>query len=233
MAARLSIELVRKTFRGRPVLKGASVWSEAGKVTLLLGRNGCGKSTLLRCGVGLKRWNEGGVFVDGKHVAPDLPSLALLGVFYWPDAGLLSRRRTIGWHLQGVRKGAAVDASNAPEYCAAFLDRRPDELSGGERQRCEMTIVEEAKPRFLITDEPLASVEPRERAGICDRLRRLARGGAAVLVTGHEVDDLLDLADDVVWMVAGTTHHLGTTAVARAHFQFRKDYLGSRAASAS
>jgi len=230
MAARLSIELVRKAFGDRSVLKGASVWSEAGKVTLLLGKNGCGKSTLLRCGMGLQRWDEGSVFVDGKHVAPDLPSLALMGVFYWPDVGLLSRRRTIGWHLQAVRKGVAVDASNAPESCAEFLDRRPHELSGGERRQCERAIVEEAKPRFLIADEPLASAEPRERQGICDALRRLARNGAAVLVTGHDVDDLLDFADDVVWMVAGTTHHLGTTAEARAHWQFRKDYLGGRAA---
>ena len=67
--------------------------------------------------------------------------------------------------------------------------------------------------------------------GICAALRALARDGAGVLVTGHSVEDLLQLADDVIWMVGGTTHHVGTPAQARAHFQLRKDYLGGRVAS--
>jgi ABC-type multidrug transport system ATPase subunit len=228
MAAGLSIELVRKAFGRKGVLRGASVWSTSGKVTLLLGRNGCGKSTLIRCGLGLEKWDEGGVFVNGRHVAPDLPSLSLLGVFYWPDAGLLSRRRTVRWHLDAFRRERAVPV---PERCAELLDRRPDQLSGGERRRCELALVEAAAPRFLVADEPLASAEPNERAGICDALRAMARGGAAVLVTGHTVEDLLHVADDVIWMVGGTTHHVGTPAEARAHFQLRRDYLGGRAAS--
>ena len=55
----------------------------------------------------------------------------------------------------------------------------------------------------------------------------LAGQGAGLLVTGHEADTLFDLADDVVWMTAGTTHHLGTPGEAMAHDQFRREYFGT------
>ena len=50
--------------------------------------------------------------------------------------------------------------------------------------------------------------------------------GAAIVLTGHEVPDLLALADDVVWLTAGTTHGLGSPAAAITHDQFRREYLG-------
>jgi ABC-type multidrug transport system ATPase subunit len=223
------IDTAWKSFGRRDVLKNASAWSVPGRVTLLLGRNGCGKSTLLRCATGQYRWEKGSVFIDGRQLVPDLAFLSSLGVFYWPDADLLSRRRTIGWHLAALSARAGTAAS-PPAACEPFLDRRPGEISGGERRWCELALVEGARPRFLLADEPLLGVQPAGRGEFCAALRRLAAGGAAVLVTGHEVEDLLEAADDVIWMVAGTTHHLGTPAEARAHWQFRSEYLGMRAA---
>lgn len=50
----------------------------------------------------------------------------------------------------------------------------------------------------------------------------------AVLVTGHEVRTVLDAADDIAWLIAGTTHALGTPQAALAHDQFRREYLAWR-----
>ena len=79
-----------------------------------------------------------------------------------------------------------------------------------------------------MADEPLAGIQPSDRAFIAEALTAVARAGAAVLVTGHDVDDLFDLADEVVWMASGTTHGLGTVAEARRHTQFCREYLGPR-----
>ncbi|HUF65078.1 MAG TPA: hypothetical protein VMM17_03795 [Gemmatimonadaceae bacterium] len=49
---------------------------------------------------------------------------------------------------------------------------------------------------------------------------------AAAVITGHEVRHLLEIADDVVWMTAGTTHRLGAPHTAAVHDQFRREYLG-------
>ena len=61
---------------------------------------------------------------------------------------------------------------------------------------------------------------------VADVIRSMADAGCAVVVTGHDVRALLELADQVVWMVAGTPHGLGTPQEARNHDQFRKEYLG-------
>ena len=58
-------------------------------------------------------------------------------------------------------------------------------------------------------------------------LSELAAGGAAVVITGHEVSALLDAADHVTWCTSGTTYELGPPATATRHDQFRRDYLGA------
>ena len=195
MGFALTVDSVWKAFGDRAVLKGASVWARPGRVGLLLGSNGSGKSTLLRCAVGAERWDQGGVFVAGHRAPPDLVQLSRLGLFYWPDGGLLSRRRTVGWHLAAVRKSRRTNGTGPVETsCGRFEDRLPDELSGGERRRCELALVEAAEPRVLLADEPLLGIAPSERTDLCRALRALADRGCAVLVTGHEVEDLLDLA---------------------------------------
>ena len=64
-----------------------------------------------------------------------------------------------------------------------------------------------------------------DRELIAGILRDLASEGCALIVSGHEVSQLLDIADDVVWMTSGTTHGLGAPAVALANDQFRREYL--------
>ena len=79
-----------------------------------------------------------------------------------------------------------------------------------------------------VTAPPYDVISPKDQDRVASGIRRLAEGGSAVLVTGHEVGPLLALADQVIWMAAGTTHGLGTPQQAREHFQFGKEYLGPR-----
>jgi ABC-type lipopolysaccharide export system ATPase subunit len=109
---------------------------------------------------------------------------------------------------------------------SASLDVRPGRMSGGEERRCELALAVTRRPRCLIADEPLTEIEPKDRGQMAAELRELARQGTAVLLTGHEVVDLLEIADEVIWITAGTTHGLGSADEARAHGQFRREYLG-------
>jgi len=110
----------------------------------------------------------------------------------------------------------------------AFLDRFPDQLSGGERRRVEVALALLRGPLCLLADEPFRGIEPTDTEVIARALRAMATEGAAVVVTGHEVPALMDLADEVVWMVAGTTHALGSVRESLVHEQFRREYLGPR-----
>jgi ABC-type multidrug transport system ATPase subunit len=228
LTPRLAIEAVWKRFGGRQVLRDASVWAYPRAVTVLFGRNGEGKSTLLRCGLGLRRADLGVTILDGhRYRRPSLPRLARIGLFFLPDRDLLSPVLTVRAHLPALdrfeeaRPGRLAEALRDP----ALLDRRPGELSGGERRRAEVGFARARAPAVLVADEPLRGLGPLDAEAVAGYLRTLADEGCAVLVTGHEARALLDVADHVVWMTGGTTHHLGTRDAALVHHQFRAQYL--------
>jgi ABC-type multidrug transport system ATPase subunit len=229
LTPRLAIESVWKQFGRRPVLRNASVWAYAGAVTVLFGRNGEGKSTLLRCGLGLLR-KEVGVTILGnrRHHHPSLAGLARDGLFFLPDRDLFSPQLPVRAHLRALlaRFPEAVPARlEALVQDPAMLDRHAWQLSGGERRRAEVGFAGARGPVVLVADEPLRGLAPLDGQAVADYLRTLAAEGCAVLVTGHEARALLDIADHVVWMTGGTTHHLGTRDAALAHDQFRENYL--------
>ena len=221
-----------KTFGSREVLKAATAWATPGTVTVLFGRNGSGKSTLIRASLGLLRTDFGLLKYDGTtYLKPRLHHLARRGLMYLPDRGLLSRRRTLRWHHRLLK--LQMDREPAPGALEAMaveslLDKEESQMSGGEKRRAELSLILARKPRCLIADEPLAGIAPSDKEVVSAAIRKLAEAGCAVLVTGHDVDALMDLSDDVVWVVGGTTHWLGSPASAKEHFQFRQEYLGPR-----
>ncbi len=233
-----------KSFESLEVLKGATLWCDAGSVSALLGRNGSGKTTLLECAFGLRRADYGVVHLEEHAYERPAPHrLARLGVFYLPDRDLLSPGHTVERHLKAAaaarvlgpahRSGVADHGGDHLAIAermgiAHVMRQRPFQISGGERRRAELALALLRGPRCLLADEPFAGVTPADRATVARALRELAGQGTAVVVTGHDVTDLLAVADNVTWMVAGTTHQLGTAEEARGHDQFVREYLGPR-----
>ncbi len=221
-----------KSFGRTEVLTAATAWATPGTVTALFGRNGSGKSTLIKAALGLIRADYGLVKFDGEaYLRPTLSRLARRGLMYLPDRPLLSRRKTLRWHhrLLAMQLGTAPDlGALSTMEVEPLLDQTEVQMSGGEKRRAELSLALARRPRCLIADEPLAGIAPADRAMVSAAIRGMASEGCAVLLTGHDVDDLMALADDVVWMVGGTTHWLGSPASARDHFQFRQEYLGPR-----
>lgn len=227
----LVADCVGRAFGESRVLTAASLRAVPGEVRVLLGRNGCGKSTLLRIACGLLRADTGGVFLDGTFVErPSLPRLARAGVFFLPDHELLSDAFTLGeqlhFHERGFRRGTVRDAAERTGMAGA-LGRRPSSLSGGELRRAEMAMVLANGPRVLLADEPFRGIAPVDHAVLAGLFRELAARGCAVVITGHEVPSLMELADHITWCTAGTTVEIGPPTVAARHDGFRRDYLGS------
>lgn len=232
MSAVFAAEGFWKTFGRRVVLRNASVWGQAGVVTVLLGRNGSGKTTLFRAALGFVRADAGVVLMAGsRSVRPRLSALAGAGLFFLPDRDLLADGFTVRQHFAAVaRRFPGADVGGAVERLGLgdLLDRRPFALSGGERRRAEIAVVEVRNPAVLVADEPFRGIAPVDAERVAARLRALAERGCAVVVSGHETRVLLELADQVIWMTVGTTHALGSVAAARVHDQFRREYLAFR-----
>ena len=75
-------------------------------------------------------------------------------------------------------------------------------------------------------DEPLRDLAPLDATRVLEAVRLLAAAGTAVLLTGHQVAELLDAADRVAWCTDGTTVEFASADEARADDRFRQHYLG-------
>jgi len=230
-----------RSFGREEVLKAASFRAVAGRITALLGRNGSGKTTMLRIASGRLRADYGRVLYRGRYRArPRLSRLAREGLMFNPQGTLLTPHFRIREHLDAVRDVVAREAPEAIEATTRVvarmrldecLERRPPGLSGGEKQRASLAMALLRRPSCLLHDEPFAGISPADRGLVAEGLTGLRDLGAAIVVTGHDVEDLFAVADEVIWVVAGTSHWLGTPEEARVHAQFGREYLGPRGVS--
>ena len=221
-----------KRFGAAEVLRAASVQAWPARVTVLLGRNGSGKSTLLRCALGLLGAETGAVRWRGRAtLRPRIARMAREGLCFVPDAGLAVPRRRVHAHLTTLA-AAFPEARRLtdldPLDVSPLLGSRVRELSGGERRRVELTLGLLRNPLCLIADEPLTGLAPADQQRAVRALRDAAGRGAAVLITGHEVELLMQAADEVVWITAGGTRVTGTPEQTWSHPEFVRDYLGRR-----
>ncbi|HEY8609962.1 MAG TPA: molybdenum ABC transporter ATP-binding protein, partial [Roseomonas sp.] len=184
-------------------------------VTAVFGPSGCGKSTLLSAVAGLLRPDAGRVALDGTVL---LDTAA--GVMVPPEkrrCGVVFQDSRLFPHLSvetnlryGMRR-ARRDAEG-PEFeevvtllgIAHLLPRRPAALSGGERQRVALGRALLSRPRLLLMDEPLASLDAPRRAEVLPFLTRVRdRFRTPILYVTHALDEVDRLADHLVLMEAG------------------------------
>jgi molybdate transport system ATP-binding protein len=180
-------------------------------VTALSGPSGSGKSTLMRCMAGLARLPgrlvvDGEVWQDERTFRP--PHRRPVGVVF-QEAGLLphlSVRRNL---LYGARRASANPTAGLQDTIdllglGALLDRSPTKLSGGERQRVALGRALLSKPRLLLLDEPLSSLDAQSKAEILPYLERLHRSLALpTLYISHDAGEIARLADRVLYMREG------------------------------
>ena len=233
--ALLEADAVGKSYGPRRVLTAASLRAYPGAITALCGRNGSGKSTLLAIAAGWRPADTGALHFDGRTwMRPRLSVLAECGLFYLPDRAILTPAVPLGRQLAVVeRRFGTSGTSGTTATVAAALGLRsslelvPPRLSGGETRRAELALACVRRPRCLLADEPFRGISPLDAEAIVEALRALARDGCAIVVTGHEIAVLLELADTVTWCSEGTTVQFPSTAAARDDWRFQRDYLGA------
>jgi len=221
----LGIDGVSVTFGDVRAVDGVDLDLEDGQVLAVLGPSGCGKSTLLRAVAGLEQLSCGAVRWDGADLA-GVPTHKRGFALMFQDGQLfdhLTVARNVGYplRLRGVGRPAVrgeVDDLLALVGLEGYADRLPRTLSGGERQRVALARSLAAKPRLLLLDEPLSSLDAGLRVRLAADLRRILReaGTTALLVT-HDQEEAFAVADRMAVMRAGRLVQEGTTAEVWAH----------------
>jgi molybdate transport system ATP-binding protein len=182
--------------------------SEAG-LTALFGPSGVGKTSVLGMVAGLLRPDAGHVRVGGETVfgaGVDVPADRRAAGYVFQDARLFPHYRVRGNLLYGARRagGRGMGLGEVADFLgiAHLLDRWPQTLSGGEAQRVAIGRALLSGPRFLLMDEPLASLDQARRREIMALIERVRDElGLPILYVSHDRAEVERLAGHVVEMI--------------------------------
>ncbi len=212
------VRLVRVTKRygERTVVDDVSLDVAEGEIIALLGASGCGKTTLLRLIAGLETPDAGEIWIAGERVAADgrniyAPRARGIG-FVFQDLALWSHM-TVAGNLDfvlssiGVSKQArkmrieeALRMVRIEPFADAYLHR----MSGGEQQRAAIARALVARPRLLLLDEPLSSLDADLKTSLLAELAALQKAlNVTTIHVTHDRDEAAAFADRVVLMREG------------------------------
>jgi zinc/manganese transport system ATP-binding protein len=205
---------VTVTLGGRAVLAGVSFAIEEHEFIGVLGSNGSGKTTLIRAVLGLVPASRGAIRVLGSPAVTGNPAIGYmpqmrsstetLSVSGWDFvAGVVDGHR---FGLPWLSRAGRKEVEWALEMVGARdLARRPlAETSGGERQRLLLAQALIGRPKLLLLDEPLISLDPNHQRGVVRLAKRLQTElKIAVLFSSHELNPLLEALDRVLYLGHG------------------------------
>jgi len=206
----------RATIRlgGRDILSGASFVVEDGEFIGMLGANGAGKTTLMRAALGLTPIAAGTITIFDQPVTRGNPFVGYMPQNRGLTAGLrLSGYDVVASAAIGARFGfRRLDKATRREIdwaldqvgALALARRSIAELSGGERQRVLLSQALLGRPRLLLLDEPLISLDPAHQKSVVEIARRLRdQLKIAVVFSAHELNPLVNAIDRVLYLGAG------------------------------
>lgn len=187
-----------------------------GAALVILGPSGCGKTTLLRVIAGLETPDVGTVAIHGQTVAEPgrtlVPShrrgigFVFQDLALWPHLPIEGQLRFVlkSQHEPRATHQARIDETLQLVQIRGLARRYPHELSGGEQQRAALARALVCRPRVLLLDEPLSSLDPVLRTALRSDLTALRRSlGTTMVYVTHDEEDAAALATRVVRMTAG------------------------------
>ncbi|MEJ0097086.1 MAG: ABC transporter ATP-binding protein [Bauldia sp.] len=210
----IAFDHVTLALGGRTILADISLDIGEGEFVGVLGPNGAGKTTLMRAILGLIEPAAGTISVFGApagrgnphlgylpQVRTTLPDLRLSG-YEFVASSINGQRFGLPWRSAADRR--QIDEAFATVGGEALARRPISELSGGERQRLLFAQALLGRPRVLLLDEPLISLDPRHQQVVIELAAKLCREmKITVLFSAHELNQLLGAIDRVLYLGSG------------------------------
>jgi phosphonate transport system ATP-binding protein len=218
----LEIKNLKKTFEGgTEALRGVNLKVKKGEFLSILGPSGSGKTTLLRSINGLESIEKGKIFFDKEKIDESyLPEVQKKTGMIFQDFNLVNNLSAINNVLTGLlnssskflsmfylfNKDQKLEALKALET-VDLLDKaysRVDELSGGQRQRVGIARAIIKKPKLLLADEPVASLDPKAANLIMSLLKKINQEfNITVVCNLHQVELATKYSDRIVGLLDG------------------------------
>ncbi len=213
MTAALALRGADLSFDGRSLWTGMDLEVEPGEFIAVLGSNGAGKSSLLKVLLGLQPLSRGSVDLLGRPAARGRRDVGYIPQHRGYGANVPLRARDLvklgidghRWGLGGMRANEQLvdellESVGATEYADAPLAR----LSGGEQQRLRVAQALASRPRILLCDEPLQSLDLKRQRVVVELIDKDRRErGTTVMFVTHEINPVLSAVDRVLYIING------------------------------
>ena len=194
-------------------VRGICFEVQSGEVFALLGVNGAGKTSALEVLEGLAPPSAGTVRILGHDPERDRAAVRRhLGVLL-QHSGLaadLTVRETAHTWARTLTDPRPVGEALDQVDLAGRADVRVRSLSGGERRRLDLALALLGRPRVVVLDEPTTGLDPESRRAVWGIVRGLVDGGAAVVLTTHNLEEAEELADRIAILQDGVVVRSGT-----------------------
>ena len=223
--AEIELRHVEKHFGAVHVIRDLNLVVADREFVVLLGPSGCGKTTTLRAIAGLEEIDSGDILIDGKpvqHLHASDRDIAFVFQLYalYPH---LSVYENIAFPLRATGQGRDEVDKSVRSVAQAIgighlLGLRPSALSGGDMQRVAIGRALVRRPKALLMDEPIGSLDAKLREGMRVELKRLhlENGSTSIYVT-HDQVEAMSLADRIVIMNDGVLQQVGSPSEVYLH----------------
>ncbi len=234
--ALLRTENLAKEYKQRRVVNGVSITVNPGEVVGLLGPNGAGKTTTFNMVVGVVRPDGGSVnFKDQDITGLPMHLRARLGIGYLTQEPSVFRKLTVEQNILAILETCDMDSQERSmrlKYLLEELDltrlskSKAYMLSGGEKRRLEITRALVTSPQLLLLDEPFAGIDPIAVSEVQRIVRRLRERGLGILITDHNVREMLKMVDRGYIIHKGEVLCAGSAEFLANDQKAREIYLG-------
>lgn len=232
----LSVTAIAKRYGTRQVLQDISLHVSHGEIVGLLGPNGAGKTICFYAIVGMVAVDVGCIKIGEADVTNlTMSARAALGLGYLPQEASIFRGMTVAENIRTVLELFEDNKEKIRKSLDDLLREFRIEhvrntsaiaLSGGERRRWEIARSVAAKPSILLLDEPFAGVDPLSVIDIKTLVRDLKERGIGVLITDHNVHEMIELVDRAYVIYEGRMLFEGSPTALIADPRVRHLYLG-------
>lgn len=238
---KIVLDNIHKSYQKRPVVSRVNLSVQQGEIVGLLGPNGAGKTTTFGTVTGLVRPDRGRVLLDDREITNfPMHRRARMGIGYLAQEASVFRNLSVQDNLLLVFEQTGVPrrfwsqrltellVEFRLEKVAATLGRQ---LSGGERRRTEIArslSTGHGDPVFLLLDEPFAGIDPIAVDDIQDLIARLRDRNIGILITDHNVREILEITDRAYIMREGEILASGSPAELYDNPLVQQYYLGKR-----
>ena len=227
-----------KRYGKKIAVNGVDITVRTGEVVGLLGPNGAGKTTSFYMIMGLIRPDEGKVFIgDAEVTRMPMYRRARMGISYLPQEPSVFRGMTVEQNLMTILEFMPLTKDQRREKLERLLEeldiarvrsQKTVTLSGGERRRVEVARALCTDPKFLLLDEPFAGIDPIVVGELQKLIVGLRDKGIGVLITDHNVREVLSIVDRAYIIFQGQILIEGPSEYLLNDPRAREIYLGEK-----